>query len=467
MKSKILWVVLGLLAAGAVYWLYNKPLDAQPQQGGWKRGADGGRPTPVQAAVAKSGDIDVVINALGTVTARNTAMVKARVDGQINRIAFREGQFAKEGELLAEIDPRPFQVQVDQANGQLARDQALLANARLDLDRYKGLLAKDSIARQQVEAQESLVHQYEGVVQTDRAQVDNAQLQFGFTRVTAPLAGRLGLRQIDAGNMVHASDANGIVIITQTQPIAVIFAIPSDSLGPVLARLRASETLAVDAFDRDGKTKLATGKLLTVDNQIDVTTGTVKLKAEFANGDNALFPNQFVNARLRVETRHGATLVPVAAIQRGTQGTFVYVVGQEQAVAIRTVTLGPVSGDIVAIEKGLAPGDQVVIDGADKLRDGAKVEVATPGAREAGRKGPRGPGGGGTAAGGPSAGGPGAGGPGGSADERQKRWAEINARIDRGEFGEEMKKLPEEERKARMREMRRQREGGAGGQNPQ
>ncbi|OHC62038.1 MAG: hypothetical protein A2045_05795 [Rhodocyclales bacterium GWA2_65_20] len=392
MKKKILWIAIGVMAVAAgAYWFYNKPVDAQSPQGGGKRGADG-KPMVVQTAIAKSGDIDVVINALGTVTARNTVTVKARVDGQINRIAFREGQLVGEGELLAEIDPRPFQVQLDQANGQLTRDQALLANARLDLDRYKGLLAKDSIARQQVEAQESLVRQYEGVVQTDRAQVANAELQLGFTRVSAPLAGRLGLRQIDAGNMVHAGDATGIVIITQTQPIGVTFAIPSDKLAPVLARLHKGETLAVDAFDRDGKTRLASGKLLTVDNQIDVTTGTVKLKAEFANADNALFPNQFVNTRLRVETQRGATLLPLAAIQRGTLGTFVYVVGPELTVALRPVALGPATGEIVAIENGIAPGDQVVIDGADKLREGAKVEVATPGAAAAARKGPRGEG---------------------------------------------------------------------------
>jgi multidrug efflux system membrane fusion protein len=457
MKKKILWIALLLLAGAAAYWYYGKPADAPGTQGGSRRGPGDGKPLPVQAAKATSGDIDVFINALGTVTARNTATVKVRVDGQLLRVGFREGQLVKQGEVLAEIDPRPFQVLLDQTKGQLARDQALLDMAKIDLDRYKNLLAKDSIARQQVEAQESLVRQYEGTVLTDRAQVDNAKLNFDFTRVTAPLSGRLGLRQVDAGNMIHGSDANGLVVITQTQPINVVFAIPADNVSAVLARLRGGDVLVVEALDRGGKTKLATGKLLTVDNQIDVTTGTVKLKAEFANKDDTLFPNQFVNARLRVETRHDAILVPVAAIQRGTQqGTFVYVVGQDQAVAIRSVTLGPVAGDIVAIEKGLVAGEQVVTDGADKLREGAKVEVTTPAARDSAVKGPRGPGG--------SAGGPG----GGSAEERQKRWAETNARIDRGEFGEEIKKLPEEERKQRMREMRKQREGGgAGSQKPQ
>ena len=456
MKKKILWIALALLLAGAAaYWFYNKPADVSAPAGSSKRGPGDGKPMPVQAAMAKSGDIDVFINALGTVTARNTATVKARVDGQLVRVGFREGQAVKEGEVLAEIDPRPFQVLLDQARGQLVRDQALLANAKLDAERYRGLLAKDSIAKQQVDAQEALAHQYEGVVQTDRAQVESAQLQLGFTHITAPVSGRLGLRQVDAGNMIHGSDVNGLVVITQTQPINVVFAIPADSISAVIARLRGGDTLAVDAFDRGGKTRLATGKLLTVDNQIDVTTGTVKLKAEFANTDDKLFPNQFVNARLRVETRHDAVLLPVAAVQRGTQGTFVYVVGQDLAVAIRPVTLGPVAGDIVAIEKGLAAGEQVVTDGADKLREGAKVEVTTPGGREAAGKAP--------GAGASPAGGSG----GGTAEERQKRWAETNARIDRGEFGEDIKKLPEEERKQRMRELRRQKGGGAGGQNPQ
>lgn len=447
MNKKILWVTLGtlLLAGAGGYWYFAKPADAQSAPGGGGRRGGDGRPLPVQAAAAKRGDVDVVINALGTVTARNTATVKARVDGQIVRIAFREGQWVKPGDLLAEIDPRPFQVQLDQANGQLARDEALLTNAKIDFERYAGLLAKDSIAKQQVDAQQALVRQYEGVVQADRAQVDSAKLQLAFTRVTAPVAGRLGLRQIDVGNMVHAGDATGIAVITQTQPIDVVCAIPADSLGPVLARLHGRQALAVDAFDRDGKTKLATGTLLTVDNQIDVATGTVKLKAEFANKNEGLFPNQFVNARVHVETRHDATLIPGAAIQRGTQGSFVYVVGTEQTVSIRPVTLGPVSGDSVAIEKGLAPDELVVFDGADKLRAGAKVEVTTPGTR---------------AAAGPAARGAGGGGSGGSPEERQKRWAETNARIDRGEFGEEIKKLPEEERKQRMREMRRGREGG-------
>jgi len=297
----------------------------------------------------------------------------------------------KAGEVIAELDARPYQAQLDQANGQLVRDLALLTNAQLDVARYRDLLAKDSIARQLVDAQEALVRQYQGTVQTDRGAVDNARLQLEFTRISAPLAGRLGLRQVDVGNMVHAADTTGIFVLTQTQPITIVFSIPADSLTAVAARTQAGEKLLVDAWDRESKVKLASGKLLTLDNQIDTTTGTIKLKAEFANADNVLFPNQFVNVRLRVETRHGATLIPLAAIQRGTLGTFVYVVNDdEKTVSTRAVTLGPKTAEIVAIDKGLEPGEQVVIDGADKLREGARVELSTPEARQAGRQVPSG-----------------------------------------------------------------------------
>jgi multidrug efflux system membrane fusion protein len=459
-KKRLGFGLAALLVAGAAaFWYFGRTEESGQPGGMGRRGMGGDRPLPVQAAAVTSGDIEVAITALGTVTARNTAIVKARVDGQLLRVPFREGDTVKAGDVLAEIDPRPFQIQLDQAKGQLARDEALLANAKLDLQRYASLLAKESIAKQQYDTQEALVRQDEGIVLSDRALVDNAALQLAFTHITAPVAGRVGLRLVDAGNMVHAGDANGIVVITQTQPINLIFAIPAEALNPVIARLRAGDSLAVEAIDRDGKTRLATGKLLTIDNQIDVTTGTVKLKAEFPNADNALFPNQFVNVRLRVETRRDATLMPVAAVQRGTQGTFTYVLTAENSVAIRPIVLGPASGDVVSVAKGVAPGDRVVTDGADKLREGARVEVTTPGAGVAAAKagptqgGPGGPAGAANPAG--------TAGPGNlSAEERQKRWAETNARIDRGEFGEEMKKLPEEERKKRMREMRRQREGG-------
>lgn len=351
---------------------------------------DSGRPVPVVVTKVQRGDIDVIITALGTVTARNTATVKPRIDGLLQSIAFHEGQLVKAGEVLAQIDPRPFQALLDQANGQLTRDQALLGIAQLDVERYRALLAKDSIARQQVEAQEALVKQYQGTVQIDKGNVDNARLQLDFTRIVAPIPGRLGLRQVDVGNMVRASDTTGLVVITQTQPIMAIFSIPADNLGPVAKQVQAGETLQVEAWDREGKNRLATGKLLSLDNQIDTTTGTVKLKAEFANGDNSLFPNQFVNARLRVETRRGATLIPVAAVQRGTLGTFVYVVNaEEKTVSTRSVTLGPNTAETVAIEKGLEAGEVVVVDGADKLRQGAKIELPSTEAGQAERRKPQ------------------------------------------------------------------------------
>jgi multidrug efflux system membrane fusion protein len=350
---------------------------ASGRRGGGMAGNN--RPIPVRAAKVTQGDVQVTVDGLGTVTARNTATVKARVDGPLLRIAFAEGQTVNSGDLLAEIDPKPFQVQLAQAQGQLARDQALLASAQVDLARYEGLLAKDSIAKQQVDTQAALVKQYQGTVQVDQAQVDSARLQLGYTRVTAPISGRLGLRQVDVGNTVHASDATGIVLITQTQPIAVVFPLPAEQLGSVLNRQRAGSVLQVEALDRDGKTVLAKGRLVSADNQIDLTTGTVKLKAEFDNKDNRLFPNQFVNARLHVETRANATLVPSAAVQRGTQGSFVYAVNAEGVVSVRPVVLSSSgsTSDLLVVEKGVQAGEQVVIDGLDKLRDGGKVELIT------------------------------------------------------------------------------------------
>lgn len=382
MRKIIFWIAALLLAGALAFWIFHKPANApaKPEDKKPVLGGDG-KPMPVQAALARAGDIDVYIDGLGTVTALNTATVKARVNGLLEHIMFHEGQTVKKGAVLAQIDPRPFQVILDQARGQLAHDQALLAGAKLDLDRYRVLWAKDSIAKQQVDDQEALVLQDEGTVLSDRAQVANAQLNVDFTRITAPLSGRLGIRQVDSGNMVSTTDINGVVVVTQIQPIYVLFAIPADNIPAVLARVHAGNRLSVDVFGRENKTRLATGKLLTLDNQINVTTGTVMVKAEFANTDENLFPNQFVNARLRVETKHNAILAPTAAVQRGTQGTFVYVVGRDQTVSVRPVTLGPVSGDIVAIEHGLAVGEQVVTDGTDKLRAGAKVEVTTPGAR--------------------------------------------------------------------------------------
>jgi multidrug efflux system membrane fusion protein len=344
-----------------------------------KRRSDASRAIPVRVAAATTGTVDRNVDALGTVTALNTVTVRSRVDGPLVDVPFREGQLVKGGDVLARIDPRTFQVALDQAVGTLAHDQAQLVDARIDLARYTGLLAKDSIAKQQVDSQEYTVHQFEGTVKSDQAQVDNARLQLEFTRITAPFPGRVGLRQIDVGNMIHSTDTNGIVLLTQTQPITVIFAVPSDQLSQILPHWRKGEELPVDALDRDGK-PLSHGKLAAIDNQIDATTGTVKLKGQFENADDALFPAQFVNTKLKVETLTGATLIPSAAVQRGAPGTFVYVVNTDNTVALRKVTVGPAAGELISIQSGLQPGEQVVIDGVDKLRDGAKVmNPQTPG----------------------------------------------------------------------------------------
>ena len=377
------WLLaVALLTAIALATWYGWPKSAEAPTA--KGGADpSARALPVVAVPARKGSIDVYLNALGTVTPRNVVTVHTRVDGQLMSVAFKEGQLVKAGDLLAEIDPRPFQVQLTQAQGQMAKDQALLKNAQLDLERYRTLLAQDSIASQQVDTQQSLVRQYEGSVQADQGAIDSARLQLTYARVTAPISGRVGLRQVDPGNVVHASDATGLVLITQLQPTTVVFPIPEDSVPRVMKRMQNGEAIVVDAWDRDQKMKLATGKLLTVDNQIDTTTGTVKLKAEFANDNLALFPNQFVNVRMLVETLPDATLIPTAAIQRGAPGTFVYVVKADKSVAVIAVKLGPAQGETTAIASGLAPGDVVVADGADKLREGAKVELISRDARAA------------------------------------------------------------------------------------
>jgi multidrug efflux system membrane fusion protein len=378
-----LWLLILAVVGAVTYFYVSAPHKTQSAQqnaagkGGGRRGGFGGQPMPVVTATAKTGDINIYLNGLGSVVPLNTVTVKPRVDGQLMRILFREGQVVKQGQQLAEIDPRPYQVQLTQAEGQYARDQALLKNAQVDLERYQTLFKQDSIAKQQLDTQAALVRQYEGALKVDKGQIDSAKLQLTYAQVTAPASGRVGLRQVDQGNIVHASDANGIVVITQLQPITVVFSIPEDNISSVMQKLRAGSKLTVDAFDRTQKNKLSTGALLTVDNLIDPSTGTVKLKAQFPNEDFSLFPNQFVNARLLVETRHGLTVIPTAAIQRGTEGTFVYVVNADRSVSVRPVKLGPSQGDENAIESGLAPGEMVVVDGADKLRDGAKVELAS------------------------------------------------------------------------------------------
>jgi multidrug efflux system membrane fusion protein len=348
--------------------------------GGGRFGGDPNRAQPVAVADAKTGDLNIVQTALGTVTATRTATVRPRVDGLLQSVSFTEGQFVKAGDPLAQIDPAPFQVALAQAEGQLARDAASLNNARLDLERYRTLLAQDSAPAQQVDQQASLVKQLEGTVKMDQAQLDNAKLQLSWTRITAPIAGQTGLRQVDPGNMVRSADTTGLVVITQVDPITALFTIPQDALPRVLARIKKGDKPPVQAWDRGQKSMLAAGTLLSADNQIDVTTGTVKMKAQFANGDSKLFPNQFVNVRMVVDVLRGTVIVPSAAIQRDNQGTIVYAVQDDSTVAVRRVQLGPSEGEITAVASGLKAGERVIVDGVDRVREGAKVEVIQPAA---------------------------------------------------------------------------------------
>jgi multidrug efflux system membrane fusion protein len=372
-RGKRWWIVILiiLLILGAIFFIRGRTPKAPvaPQQG-----AAGARPVPVGVAAVKKGDMSVYINGLGSVSPFFTVTVKSRVDGQLMDVLFKEGQTVTKGQLIATIDPRPFEVQLSQAEGQLARDQALLQNARLDVERYRKLWQQDSVPKQQLDTQEALVRQYEAAIKTDQGLIDSAKLQLLYCRITSPITGRIGLRVVDPGNIVHAADPNGLVVITQVQPISVIFPIAEDSLPPVLSALKAGKRLTVDAFNRGQTQKLATGVLLTVDNQIDPTTGTVRLKATFENKDNALFPNQFINARLLIDVKKNAIIMPSVAIQRGPQGTFVYLVKPDSTVTVRPVAVGDVQGSEVTVVAGLSDGDSVVVDGAERLREGAKVD---------------------------------------------------------------------------------------------
>jgi multidrug efflux system membrane fusion protein len=382
--TRVWWLIAALtvfIVSGAFYFKGVKPSLAITQKNGAEQASTKGpsQVTPVVTAVARTGDVNVYLNGLGSVTPLNTVNVRSRVDGQLMEVRFREGQNVAKGDLLAVIDPRPFQVLLNQAEGVMARDREVLNNARIDLQRYKQLWQQDSIPKQQYDTQEAQVRQLEASVRVDQGQIDSARLQLTYSRITAPTSGRVGLRQVDPGNIVRATDVNGVVTITQLQPISVIFPIPEDNLPKLMAKVKGRQRLAVDAYDREQKQKLANGTLLTLDNQIDPATGTVKLKAVFPNTKNELFPNQFVNARLLIDTKKDAVIIPSAAIQRGAQGTFVYLVKGDSSVAVRPVRSGVTQGEDISIANGLAAGDQIVVEGAERLRDGSKVDVKVPG----------------------------------------------------------------------------------------
>jgi multidrug efflux system membrane fusion protein len=367
--EKTMWIVLGIVLLALFIWWLLPGTSSSARFGGM------GGPQPVGVAKAQRGSLDVTLNALGAVTPLATVTVRPQVSGQIIRFDFQEGQMVKAGDLLAEIDPRPFQAALNQARGQLARDQALLANARLDLKRQQGLAAANATSGQALATQAALVKQDEGVVTSDQANVQAAAINLGYARITSPVAGRAGIRQVDVGNFVSAGQTNGIVVVTQLQPISVLFTVPEDNIGAIMPRFNSGEALRVDAYDRTQTTKLASGRLSAVDSQVDPTTGTVKLRAVFDNSDGTLFPAQFVNVRLLVQTLQNQVVIPTAAVQRGSQGTFAFVIKPDHTVEMRGVALGPQQDDRVAVFKGLNAGETVVTDGADRLHDGAEVTI--------------------------------------------------------------------------------------------
>jgi len=375
------WLVLLVLVAGVVWYYRGRNSQADAPAAGGKgpggaagMGAPGGFVVPVVVATAAKGDLPVFLNGLGNVTAFNTVTVRSRVDGQIVKINFTEGQFVREGDSLVEIDPRPYQVQLEQAQGQLAKDQAQLRDVQVDYERFKLLFQEGVIPKQQLDTQQAQVGTFEGAIKADNATIDNARLLITYSHITAPISGRVGLRLVDMGNMVHATDTNGLLVITQLQPIATLFSLPQDQLPQVMGRMKKGAPIVVEAYDRDNTTKLATGKLLTIDNQIDTTTGTYKLKAVFDNARNELFPNQFVNVHLLVDTKKNVVLVPTTAILRGPQGTYVFAVESDNKVKIHIVSLAEANGNITGVTSGLNSGDVVVTDGQDKLQEGSKVE---------------------------------------------------------------------------------------------
>lgn len=375
------WIAVFLLLAavvgGVIYFRGMTPA-VDGAAGSRGRGPAGNRPQSVAVAEVRIADLPIWVPALGTAVPRNLVTVRSRVDGELIRLHFREGDVVRLGQPLAEIDPRPFRAQLAEANGQLQRDVALLKNAEIDLERYRTLWAQDSIAKQQLDTQEALVRQYRGTIEADRAQVASARLQLEFAHIVAPVAGRVGLRQVDPGNQIHANDTNGLVVVAQVQPMTVVFAVPESYLPALRERIAAGQPVVVEGWDRDFRNRLANGRLLALDNLVDPATGTIRLKAEFANADHALFPNQFVNVRLLLGTQKNATLVPGAAIQRGAQGSYVYAVDADDVVKSVRVVPGTADGEVVAVDGPLAAGTRVVTDGVDKLRDGTRIEVITP-----------------------------------------------------------------------------------------
>src|SRR5215467_934109 len=368
-----LWLLLIFAIIGAAVWYFPRP---HPEAKNTTRPV-AGAPVPVGVALVKKGDMPVMLSQLGTVIPLAMVTVKTQISGYLTEVAFQEGHMVNKGDFLAQIDPRPYQVLLEQVQAQFAKDRALLKNARLDLQRYNTLIEQNSIAKQIRDTQISLVAQYEATVQADQAQIDAQKLNLTYCRIVSPVTGRVGLRQVDPGNYVQTSDTNGIVVVTQLQPISVIFTLPEDNLPEVMKQFRSGAVLAVTAYDRAGTTELAQGKLDTVDNQIDPTTGTVRLRAIFDNEQENLFPNQFVNINLLVDTLRDTEIVPSSAIERGAPGTFVYVVKPDHTVTVQKVKLGPTDGRRIAILSGLQPAENVVVEGADRLREGAKVALAS------------------------------------------------------------------------------------------
>jgi multidrug efflux system membrane fusion protein len=374
-----LWVLIIAAVAVGVWFYRSRSSQANSGAAGLNgtagnAAAFGMGAVPVVVATAQMGDVPVFFDGLGTATAFNTVTVRSRVDGQIVKINFTEGQTVKQGDSLIEIDPRPYQVQLEQAEGQLAKDQAQLRDVQVDYERFKLLFQEGVIAKQQLDSQQALVGQSDGAIKSDQAQIDSAKLQITYSHIISPITGRVGLRLVDIGNMVHAADTTGLLVITQLQPIAVLFSLPQDQLPAVMSKMRSGVTLNVEAFDRDDVARIATGKLLTIDNQIDTTTGTYKLKSVFDNTKDELFPNQFVNVHLLVDTKKNVVIVPTTAVLRGAQGTYVFTVGSDNTVKVKNVVVTQSTGTVSGISKGLAAGDTVVTDGQDKLQDGTKVE---------------------------------------------------------------------------------------------